>query len=139
MIYVENIILEDVIHNYLHFLPNLFTLFMSWEVTATLKYATTSYKKMELIAKMVRWKNVFESLTLLEYLPKKAGQLLHKVIKSAAANAVQNVWYNLNDLVIDTIYIGRGPKIKRMRFASRSKTHRYVKHRSFVKVVLVSQ
>ena len=54
---------------------------MAWEVTATLKYATTSYKKMELIAKIVRWKSVFEALTLLEYLPKKAGQLLHKVIK----------------------------------------------------------
>jgi large subunit ribosomal protein L22 len=112
---------------------------MTWEVTAVLKYATTSYKKMELIAKIVRWKRVFEALTLLEYLPKKAGQILHRLIKSAAANAVENAWYNLNDLVIDTIYVGRGPKIKRMRFASRSKTHRYIKHRSFVKVILVSQ
>lgn len=112
---------------------------MAWEVTATLKYATTSYKKMELVAQIVRWKKVFDALTLLEYLPKKACQILHKLIKSAAANAVENIWYNLNNLIIDTVYVGRGPKIKRMRFASRSKTHRYIKHRSFVKVVLVSQ
>jgi ribosomal protein L22 len=45
---------------------------------------------------------------------------------------------NINDLYIDRIDLWRGMKIKRMRFASRSRIHGYVKHRSFVRVVLDS-
>jgi ribosomal protein L22 len=39
-------------------------------------------------------------------------------------------------LKIETIDIGRGPKIKRVRPAGRSRMHWYVKHRAFVRVRL---
>jgi ribosomal protein L22 len=42
-------------------------------------------------------------------------------------------------LHIDHILVGRWPKIKRMRFASRSRMHGYLKHRSFVRVILNSK
>lgn len=105
-------------------------------LTATLKYALVSDKKMALMAQMVKGKKVEDALTLLSVLPKKAAKFLYKVVKSAYANATKNATYDANKLYIHKIEIGRGPKIQRIRFASRSRISHYVKYRSFVKVFL---
>ena len=104
--------------------------------TCILTYAITSYKKMELIAKIIRWQKASDTLNVLNFVPKKAAQIMFKVVKSAMHNASHNEWADLNNLVISEVLIGRGPKIKRMRFASRSRMHVYVKHRSYVKVTV---
>jgi large subunit ribosomal protein L22 len=105
-------------------------------LTATLKYALVSDKKMALIAQMVKGKKVDDALTLLSVLPKKAAKFLYKVIKSASANATTNGAYDANKLYVHKIEIGRGPKIQRIRFVSRSRISHFVKYRSFVKVFL---
>lgn len=112
---------------------------MQNSLSATLKYALTSYKKMQLIGKLIAGKQVDEALTTLEFTPKSAAKMLWKVVKSAQANAINNAGKDAASLYIAHVHVGRGPKIKRMRFASRSKTHGYVKHRSFVKVILTSK
>ena len=109
---------------------------MSNQVTATLKYALLSDKKMNLIASLVRGKKVVKALDMLEFMPKKGARTLHKLIKSAAANAVNNNLLNLDDLFVERIEVGRGSKIKRVRFVSRSRISHYEKYRSYVKVVL---
>lgn len=109
---------------------------MNKSLTATLKYALTSYKKMQLVAKLVQGKNVDEALTILEHTPKASAKMLWKVIKSAQANAVNNAGQNAQTLYISHITVGRGPKLKRSRFVARSRIHGYVKHRAFVRVVL---
>ena len=109
---------------------------MSNQVTATLKYALLSDKKMNLITSLVRGKKVVKALDMLEFMPKKGARTLHKLIKSAAANAVNNNSLNLDDLFVERIEVGRGPKIKRVRFVSRSRISHYEKYRSYVKVVL---
>lgn len=108
-------------------------------MTATLKYAITSEKKMQLLAKLVKRKKVQDALEQLEVVPKKGAKILYKVVKSAATNAVANGKKNLADLYIDRIEIGRGPKLKRIRFTSRSRISHYVKYRAFIKVVLNSK
>ncbi len=105
-------------------------------LTATLKYALVSDKKMALIAQMVKGKKVEDALALLNVLPKKAAKYLHKVIKSAYSNATKNASYDANKLYVHKIEIGRGPKIQRIRFSSRSRISHFVKYRSFVKVFL---
>jgi len=105
-------------------------------MTATLKYALSSEKKLSLVAKMVRGKPVSEALVLLQYLPKKAAKILRKVVKSASANARNNLNIDISSLYIKFIEVWRGPALKRVRPVGRSRMHRYQKHRSFVKVVL---
>ena len=63
---------------------------MSKSMTATLKYALSSSKKMRLVAKMVQGKSVDEALKLLHFLPKKTAAILYKVVHSAYSNAVNN-------------------------------------------------
>ncbi|MDO4713150.1 MAG: 50S ribosomal protein L22 [bacterium] len=101
-----------------------------------MKYALLSDKKLNLIAGLVRGKKVVKALDMLEYMPKKGARVLHKLIKSAAANAVNNNNLSLDALFIERIDVGRGPKIKRVRFVSRSRISHYEKYRSYVKVVL---
>lgn len=108
-------------------------------MTATLKYAMVSYKKMGLIAKMVRNKKADDALQFLSFLPKKGAKIMRKVVRSAVANAVNNAWEDQNSLYIERVEVGRGPKLKRMRFVGRARIHGYAKHRSFVKVVLSSK
>ncbi len=107
---------------------------MSKSLTATLKYALVSDKKMSLIAKLVKWKTADDALTILSIMPKKWAKILWKVVKSAASNAKNsgNEW----SLIIKEIKIWRAPKLKRIRFSSRSRISHYVKFRSFVRVVL---
>lgn len=105
-------------------------------MTATLKYAIVSDKKMLLISKLVKWKKVQEALDILEYTPKKAAKILAKVVKSASSNAVVNWKQKLSNLFVDNIEVGKWPKIKRIRFTSRSRISHYEKSRCYVKVVL---
>lgn len=108
---------------------------MSNTAFATLKYALTSDKKLSLMAKLVKWKKAEEALETLQFIPKKTAKILYKVIKSAINNA-NNAWLKSSDLYIEVIEIGRWPKIKRVKFVSRSKVNYIIRHRAFVKVIL---
>ena len=108
---------------------------MDNQVSATLKYALLSDKKMNLIADLVRGKKATEAMSDLEFLPKKWARTLYKLLKSAIANASAK-WLPVDQLVIDRIEVGRWPKIKRIRFTSRSRISHYEKYRCYVKVVL---
>lgn len=108
---------------------------MSNTVAATLKYALTSDKKLSLMAKLVKWKKAQEALDTLQFIPKRTSKILYKVIKSAMNNAT-TAWLKLEDLYIKNIDIWRWPKIKRIKFVSRSRVNYIIKHRAFVKVVL---
>lgn len=105
-------------------------------MTATLKYAIVSDKKMLLISQLVKWKSVSEALDILEYMPKKTAKILAKLIKSASSNAVVNWKEKLANLYVDKIEVGKWPKIKRIRFTSRSRISHYEKSRCYVKVIL---
>lgn len=112
---------------------------MNSSMTAQLKYATTSYQKMWLIAKMVRGKRAEDALVFLEHLPKTWAKIMRKVVKSAVANAVNNAGEKSENLVVDRIEVGRWPKLKRMKFVWRARIHGYLRHRSCVKVVLAAK
>jgi len=108
---------------------------MDNKVSATLKYALLSDKKMNLVADLVRWEKATEAMTILEFLPKKWARTLYKLLKSALANAAAK-WLPVDQIFIDRIEVGRGPKIKRVRFVSRSRISHYEKYRCYVKVIL---
>ena len=108
---------------------------MNNQVSATLKYALLSDKKMNLIADLVRGKKAIDAMAMLEFLPKKGARTLRKLIKSAVANASAK-WLPVDQLLIERVEVWRGPKIKRVRFVSRSRISHYEKYRCYVKVVL---
>jgi len=109
---------------------------MTKSLTATLKYALVSDKKMSLMAKLVQGKRVEDALNILKLLPKKAAKILLKVVLSAYSNA-KNSW-EAKDFTVKEVQVGAGPKIKRIRFTSRSRISHYEKSRCYVKVILAA-
>jgi large subunit ribosomal protein L22 len=63
---------------------------MQNNLSASLNYALTSYKKMQLLGKLVGGKQVDDALNILEHTQKSAAKMLWKVVKSAQANATHN-------------------------------------------------
>lgn len=88
---------------------------MNKSLTATLKYATLSCRKLSVVSTMIQGMPVNEALILLQFLPKKAAKVLWKLVKAASSNAKNNLGIDPSQLVIKTINVGRGPKIKRVR------------------------
>lgn len=76
---------------------------MNKSLTATLKYATLSEQKINVVAKMIQGKPVNEVLTMLQFLPKKSARILWKLVKAASSNAANNLNIKSETLVVKTV------------------------------------
>jgi large subunit ribosomal protein L22 len=91
-------------------------------------------KKINLIADMVRGKDVVSALNLLRFTPKKGAKLLAKLLKSAASNAENNFKQDLETLYIKEIYVGKGVTFKRGVSISRGRVHPRLKRNANVTI-----
>lgn len=102
---------------------------------ASHKYLKISYKKLNVVADLVRRKSVGEAQDFLKFAPKKAADLLGKILASAAANAEQKGMKKEN-LVIDEIKVTKGALHKRWRPVSKGRAHPYRKATSNCTILL---
>lgn len=103
---------------------------------STTRYIKITSKKLNLVADMVRNKNVVEASALLRFIPKKAAALIKKSLDSAMANAENNLKQSKENLYIHTIYATEGPKLKRFIPVSRGRSHPILKKMSHLKIEL---
>ena len=106
---------------------------------ATVKAARITPKKANLIAGMVRTKPVNESLEILKFTPKKAANILHKVLLSAVSNAVSNFKQEEATLSVKEIIVTKGPTLKRGVPVSRGRMHPILKRTSNITITLEVQ
>lgn len=130
---------NDILSNFLSL--NFFTLFFPTMVVSTcvLKYATQWYKKVNLVAKLIRGKSVVSALDILAFTNKKWAKILQKVVHSAFSNAQANAHLSKEecDLLKVVVEVWKGPRLGRIRFTSRSRVTHYTKYRSHVRVSLI--
>lgn len=88
-------------------------------VSAYLKSVRLSAQKGRLVADLVRGKSVEEALNILTFSPKKGAGLIKKLLESAIANAEHNEGADIDTLKVETIYVDKGPSLK--RFTARAK------------------
>ncbi|GAB7127481.1 50S ribosomal protein L22 [Amantichitinum ursilacus] len=89
------------------------------QVSAVLSNARLSAQKARLVADLVRGKPVEQALNILAFSPKKGAVLIKKVLESAIANAEHNEGADIDALKVATIYVDKGPSLK--RFSARAK------------------
>lgn len=89
------------------------------EAIAKHRYARTSAQKARLVADQVRGLSVDKALNILTFSPKKGAVLLKKVLESAIANAEHNEGADIDTLKVTTVYVDKGPSLK--RFTARAK------------------
>lgn len=89
------------------------------ETSAVLKGARLSAQKARLVADLVRGKPVEQAINILTFCPKKGAGLLKELLLSAVANAEHNDGADIDELKIKTVYVDKGPSLK--RFSARAK------------------
>lgn len=100
------------------------------------KFARSSAQKTRLVADQVRGLPVDKALNVLTYSPKKAAELVKKVLLSAIANAEHNEGADIDTLKVKTIFIDEGPSMKRIKPRAKGRADRIVKRTSHITVVV---
>jgi large subunit ribosomal protein L22 len=100
------------------------------------KFARSSAQKTRLVADQVRGLTVEKALNVLTYSPKKAAELVKKVLLSAIANAEHNEGADIDTLKVKTIFIDEGPSMKRIKPRAKGRADRIVKRTSHITVVV---
>jgi large subunit ribosomal protein L22 len=106
---------------------------------AFLKNYRQSPRKVRLVADLVKGKGLPQALAELDFLSKRAGDPIKKLIKSAAANAKINCGTSEENLFIKSITVDKGHVMKRFQPASRDRAHPIRKKMSNVAVTLESR
>ena len=105
---------------------------------AVAKYIRISPSKVRIVIDLIRGKNYFDALAILENTPKAASLPVKKVLNSAAANAEVNKGMSKDDLYVAEIYADAGPTLKRIMPRAQGRAYRILKRTSHITVVLDS-
>jgi large subunit ribosomal protein L22 len=84
-------------------------------VSATAKYLRGSTRKANLVVAAIKGRPVEEAASLLRFMPQHAAQDVLRVLKSATANAENNLNRSADELYIADAIANEGPTIKRWR------------------------
>ena len=85
------------------------------KATATAKYVRGSTRKARLVVEAIRGRSVEEATALLRFMPQHAAKDVAGVLKSAAANAENNLNMAVDELLVLDARADQGPTIKRWR------------------------
>ncbi len=105
-------------------------------VKASLKELRLAPRKVSLVASLVRGRTVEDALVILNHTPKRAAKPLAKLIASAKANATNNHGLKADGLVIESLQVTAGPRLKRFRPVARGMAHPYQKRTSHIFVTI---
>ena len=105
-------------------------------VKAVAKDVGISPRKARLVVDMVRGKKVDEALTILNFLPTPSAKTVAKVIKSAVANAENNLQMAPADLRVAAIFVDEARTLKRFRPKSRGRVSPILKRSSHITVLV---
>ena len=100
------------------------------------KFARSSAQKARLVADQIRGLAVGKALDVLTYSPKKAAELVKKVLLSAIANAEHNEGADIDTLKVKTVFVDEGPSMKRIKPRAKGRADRIVKRTSHITVVV---
>ena len=104
------------------------------EVAAIHRGARISAQKARLVVDQVRGKAVNDALELLDFSPKKAAELVKKVLESAIANAEHNEGMDIDELKVSTIYVDEAMTMKRIRPRAKGRADRILKRSCHITV-----
>lgn len=103
-------------------------------VRAYAKNVDQTPRKVSLVASLVRRRTVADALVILSHTPKRAAMPVIKAIESAQANAVNTHGLDGKTLVISTLSVTTGTRLKRFKPASRGRALPFEKKTSNILV-----
>ena len=106
------------------------------EAKAVVRDVRMSPRKMRIIANLVRGKRVDEAMAMLKSTPKRAGQIIRKLLISAVANAEHKGNSDVDSLVVRGCSIDNGPILKRWMPRAMGRANRIQRRTSHVTIVV---
>ena len=100
------------------------------------RYIRISSRKCKIVLDLIRGKSVDEALAILMYTPKSAAPVLEKLLRSAIANAENNLNMDRGSLYVAEVYANQGPTLKRYWARSHGRADMIKKHTSHITIVL---
>ena len=112
------------------------------EAVARLRNQPTSPRKMRLLVDLIRGKEVEEALNILKFSTKHPSLPLEKLLLSAISNwRVKNEGQDVAaaNLIVKTIFVDGGRKLKRMNPAPQGRAYRLRKRSNHVTLIVDSK
>ena len=106
------------------------------EAKAIHKYVRISSMKVSIVLGLIRNKSVKEAFAILQYTAKDAAGVINKVLKSAVANAENNLSLDAANLYVAKAYAGQGPTLKRFQPHAQGRAFRIKKRTSHITVIV---
>jgi large subunit ribosomal protein L22 len=95
------------------------------------RFARLSPRKARLVIDLIRGRHVNDAQDILRFTPKRASQVIEKVLKSAIANANEQE-ANVRSLWVAEARVDQGPYMRRWRPKDRGRAHPILKRMSHI-------
>ena len=109
------------------------------EAVANLRYLRISPRKVQIVLDLIRGKSVAQATAILLQTPKPASEPVHKLLKSAAANAENNHQMDPEKLYVSQVFATPGPIIKRMMPRAQGRAYRINKRTSHITIAVAER
>ena len=103
---------------------------------AVAKYIRISPYKVRAVLDTIRGKSYVEAVAILKNTNKSSSDPILKVLKSAGANAENNLGLNTQELCVAECYAGQGPTLKRYIVKARGGMGHFYKRTSHITIIL---
>ena len=109
------------------------------ETQAKLYGVRLSPQKGRVVADLIRGRSVEQALNILAFTPRKAAQIIKKVLESAIANAEHNDGADVDELRVSSILVDAGTPLKRFQARAKGRGNRIIKPTSHIVVTVSDQ
>ena len=106
------------------------------EAMAKLRMIKTSPQKLNLVAQLIRNKPVAKALSDLRFSKKRVAKEVSNCLQSAIANAENNHGLDVDELIVQSAYVGKNMVLKRGRPRARGRYGRILKPFSQITIVV---
>jgi len=100
------------------------------------KFVRLSDRKARIVLEQIKGKNIGEALAILAYSPRYAADVIDKVLKSAIANAENNLGMDVSGLFVEEVIANQGPTLKRIRPRAKGRAYKILKRTSHISIIL---
>lgn len=92
--------------------------------------------KARIVLEQIKKKDVATAMGILMYSPRYASDVIEKVLKSAVANAENNLGMDVSKLYVEEVFANQGPTMKRIRPKAKGRAFRILKRTSHISIIL---
>ena len=96
-------------------------------------------RKVDIVASLVRSRTTDDALVILDYVPRRAGLAVKKAVQSAQSDAINNHGLDSKSLLISTISVTTGKRLKRYKPASRGRALPFEKKTSNILIAITGK